>query len=181
MSPFWKATSRSLQCLWTPGWRIFITPQRSLQTREVENQMVCKNYCKTLFLKKKLSLYCIKNGPLERFTFGITSGSHSLVADENFAVLRLAENLEAFPQHVLGHAGWQVVDVKHLAVVLATEKPWQQSGQRTIETTELWEPKKGGWELGETLRTLCSFTCTLWSWCCSWKQMRLVQRGCLHV
>lgn len=56
---------------------------------------------------------------------------HSLIADEDLAVLRLAENLEAFPQHVLGHAGRQVVDVKHLAVVLETAKPWQQSGQRT--------------------------------------------------
>lgn len=56
---------------------------------------------------------------------------HSLVADEDLAVLRVAENLEAFPQHVLGHAGRQVVDVKHLAVVLETAKPWQQSGQRT--------------------------------------------------
>ena len=56
------------------------------------------------------------------------SGSHSLVADDDFAVLWFSENLEAFPQHVLGHAGWQVVDVEHLAVVLETGKPWQQSG-----------------------------------------------------
>lgn len=65
-----------------------------------------------------------------------TSG-HSLVADDDFAVVGVAENLEAFPQHVLGHAARQVVDVKHLAVVLATGKPWQQSGQRTRESTNV--------------------------------------------
>lgn len=59
-----------------------------------------------------------------------------LVADDDFAVLCIAENLEAFPQHVLGHGAWQVVDVKHLAVVLATGKPWQQSGQRTIQNAD---------------------------------------------
>ena len=63
-------------------------------------------------------------------------GGHLLIADDDFAVLCFAENLEAFPQHVLGHTGWQVVDVKHLAVVLATGKPWQQSGQRTIQNTD---------------------------------------------
>lgn len=57
---------------------------------------------------------------------------HVLVADDDFAVLCIAEHLEAFPQHVLGHAARQVVDVKHLAVVLATGKPWQPSGQRTL-------------------------------------------------
>lgn len=64
-----------------------------------------------------------------------SASAHSLVADDDFAVLGFAENLEAFPQHVLGHARRQVVDVKHLAVVLATGKPWQQSGQTTIRTT----------------------------------------------
>lgn len=47
----------------------------------------------------------------------------SLVTDDDFTVLRFAEHLEALPQHVLGHAARQVVDVKHLAVVLATEQP----------------------------------------------------------
>lgn len=48
---------------------------------------------------------------------------HLLIADDDFAVFCAAKNLEAFPQHVLGHAAGQVVDVKHLAVVLATRKP----------------------------------------------------------
>ena len=61
---------------------------------------------------------------------------HLLVADDDFAVLRFAKNLEAFPQHVLGHAARQVMDVEHLAVVLATGEPWQQSGQRTIQNTD---------------------------------------------
>lgn len=65
-----------------------------------------------------------------------SKSGHLLIADDDFAVLCFAENLEAFPQHVLGHAARQVVDVKHLAVVLATGKPWQQSGQRTIQNTD---------------------------------------------
>lgn len=71
--------------------------------------------------------------PCSRLNF---SWGHSLVADDDFAVLCFAENLEAFPQHVLGHAVRQVVDVEHLAVVLATGKPWQQWGQRTIQNTD---------------------------------------------
>lgn len=47
----------------------------------------------------------------------------SLVTDEDFTVLGVAEDLEALPQRVLGHAARQVVDVEHLAVVLATEQP----------------------------------------------------------
>lgn len=65
-----------------------------------------------------------------------SGADHLLVADDDFAVLRFAENLEAFPQHVLGHATRQVVDVEHLAVVLATRKPWQQSRRQTKQNTD---------------------------------------------
>lgn len=47
----------------------------------------------------------------------------SLVTDDDFTIFSFAEHLEALPQHVLGHSAGQVVDVEHLAVVLATEQP----------------------------------------------------------
>ena len=82
---------------------------------------------------------CKKRKKLAAHTIALqteeSASGHLLIADDDFAILCIAENLEALPQHVLGHAGWQVVDVKHLAVVLATGKPWKQSGQRKTQTT----------------------------------------------
>lgn len=98
-----------------------------------------KNYSICISLSP---LYPIYKVPISHQLNESISG-HLLVADDDFAVLCIAENLEAFPQHVLGHAAWQVVDVKHLAVVLATGKPWQQSGQKdNTECREKWQLKQ---------------------------------------
>lgn len=97
--------------------------------------------------KKQVSCLFKKSSHISSLQIKESGSGHLLVADDDFAVLWFPENLEAFPQHILGHAVWQVVDVKHLAVVLATGKPWQQSGQRTIQTTyrrENWSRRRLG-------------------------------------